>query len=50
MAELSPEVALAWAHAAETLRELGAELVNVSLPRTREALAVYYTIALAGEL
>ena len=39
-----PEVAEAVKKALSKLEELGAELVKVSLPRTKEAIAVYYLI------
>jgi len=47
VSELSPEVKAAWDAAAEQAREMGAEVIDVELPHTREALATYYTIATA---
>ncbi len=44
---LDPEVRTAVEQAAETFRAMGAELVPVSLPRTRYAVATYYIIATA---
>jgi len=45
--ELSSEAADVWAATAEFLASLGAEVVEVSLPHTREALATYYAICSA---
>jgi aspartyl-tRNA(Asn)/glutamyl-tRNA(Gln) amidotransferase subunit A len=42
---MDPRVADAVTRAIETLRELGAEVVEVSLPHTRYALPVYYIVA-----
>jgi len=44
---LSPEVGDAIRGAAELFRSLGAEVVDVSLPHTRYAIATYYIIATA---
>ncbi|WP_018632614.1 Asp-tRNA(Asn)/Glu-tRNA(Gln) amidotransferase subunit GatA [Neomegalonema perideroedes] len=42
---LSGEVQSLWDHGALKLREAGAELVEVSLPHTKYALAAYYIVA-----
>ena len=42
---MDPEVAATVRAAIETLRELGAEIVEVSLPHTQHALPVYYIVA-----
>ena len=42
---MDPEVAASVRAAADTYRKLGAEIVDVSLPHTRFALATYYLIA-----
>jgi aspartyl-tRNA(Asn)/glutamyl-tRNA(Gln) amidotransferase subunit A len=42
---MDPRVAAAVKSAIDTLRELGAKIVEVSLPHTRYALPVYYIIA-----
>ncbi|GBC62876.1 Asp-tRNA(Asn)/Glu-tRNA(Gln) amidotransferase Gat CAB subunit A [Desulfonema ishimotonii] len=42
---LAPEVETAVRNAVKTLEEMGAECVEVSLPRTEYAVAVYYVIA-----
>ncbi|MEM1343712.1 MAG: Asp-tRNA(Asn)/Glu-tRNA(Gln) amidotransferase subunit GatA [Pseudomonadota bacterium] len=42
---LSDEMAALWRRGAEMLAEAGAEIVEVSLPHTRHALAAYYIIA-----
>lgn len=47
IAGLDPAVQQAVAAAIETYRELGAELVDVSLPHTDYAVASYYLIAMA---
>jgi aspartyl-tRNA(Asn)/glutamyl-tRNA(Gln) amidotransferase subunit A len=44
---LDPEVAGAIRDALKTLADLGAELVEVSLPHTEYAVAVYYVLAVA---
>ncbi|WP_462324677.1 Asp-tRNA(Asn)/Glu-tRNA(Gln) amidotransferase subunit GatA [Desulfoplanes sp.] len=44
---LAPEVAAACTQAIEKARELGAEIVPVSLPHTSYAIAAYYIIAMA---
>lgn len=44
---LDPEVAAAVRQAHQTLAGLGAELVEVSLPHTEYAVAVYYLVAVA---
>lgn len=43
--ELAPAVRRAWESAATHLHALGARVVPVSLPSTRQALSVYYVIA-----
>ncbi len=42
---LSPEIAAVWDRGLDWLREAGAEIVPVSLPHTRHALATYYIVA-----
>lgn len=42
---LSPEIAACWDRGLEWLRDAGAEIVPVSLPHTRHALATYYIVA-----
>ncbi|NWG47519.1 MAG: Asp-tRNA(Asn)/Glu-tRNA(Gln) amidotransferase subunit GatA [Alphaproteobacteria bacterium] len=42
---MSPEIEALWARGADWLRAQGAEVREVSLPRTRYALAAYYIIA-----
>ena len=42
---LSPEIAAMWEQGLAWLREAGAEVVEVSLPNTRHALAAYYIVA-----
>ncbi len=42
---MSGEIAALWEQGAQWLREAGAEIVEVSLPHTRYALATYYIIA-----
>ncbi len=42
---LNEEVASYWDKAAQMLKEQGAEIVDISLPHTKYALAVYYIIA-----
>ncbi len=44
---LDPEVEAAVRGAVETCRELGAEIVEIGLPHTEHAIAVYYIIATA---
>ncbi len=44
---LAPEVATACQKAIDTARQLGAEVVPVSLPHTSYAIAAYYIIAMA---
>ncbi len=44
---MDPEVETAVRKAAEACRELGAEVVDVSLPHTKYAIATYYIIATA---
>ena len=46
-AGLDPEVAAAVQEALQTLTGLGAELVEISLPHTEYAVAVYYVLAVA---
>jgi len=41
---IDPEVELAVRSAAETMRKLGAEILDVTLPRTKYAIATYYII------
>ncbi|EEY16109.1 glutamyl-tRNA(Gln) amidotransferase subunit A [Verticillium alfalfae VaMs.102] len=43
--ELDPQIHAAWVKTAETLQELGVDVVPVSLPSTRHALSAYYVIA-----
>lgn len=45
MEGMSGEIDALWKQGAEWLREAGAEIVDISLPHTREALAVYYIVA-----
>ncbi len=45
MEGMSAEIDALWAKGAQQLREAGAEIVDISLPHTREALAVYYIVA-----
>ncbi|KAG6027969.1 hypothetical protein E4U41_000800 [Claviceps citrina] len=47
IAELDPLVRKGWAAAATALERLGAEIVPVSLPSTKEALCAYYVLATA---
>lgn len=47
LADLSDDAAKAWDEAAEHLRALGAELVEISLPHTQYALPVHYAIEAA---
>ncbi|HUF57605.1 MAG TPA: Asp-tRNA(Asn)/Glu-tRNA(Gln) amidotransferase subunit GatA [Thermohalobaculum sp.] len=42
---LGDETAALWQRGAEMLRDLGAEIVDISLPHTRYALPAYYIIA-----
>ncbi len=42
---LSPEIAAVWDQGLDWLREAGAEIVPVSLPHTKHALATYYIVA-----
>ena len=42
---LSPEIAALWDRGAQWLKDAGAEVVEISLPHTRYALATYYVIA-----
>ena len=42
---LNEEIATYWDKAAQMLKEQGAEIVDISLPHTKYALAVYYIIA-----
>ena len=44
-AGLNPEIAACWDRGIEILKSAGAEIVNISLPHTKYALAVYYIIA-----
>ena len=46
-AGLDPEVAAAVQEALKTLKGLGADLVEVSLPHTEYAVAIYYVLAVA---
>ncbi|KAK3372001.1 amidase signature domain-containing protein [Podospora didyma] len=48
--ELDPRIRDAWAAAAKLLQGLGARIVPVSLPSTRQALSTYYVIAPAEAL
>ena len=43
--ELDPLIQETWAFAADALAELGATIVPVSLPATKEALCAYYVLA-----
>lgn len=45
MEGMSAEIDALWARGTQWLREAGAEIVEISLPHTREALAVYYIVA-----
>ncbi|MFZ4762590.1 MAG: Asp-tRNA(Asn)/Glu-tRNA(Gln) amidotransferase subunit GatA [Alphaproteobacteria bacterium] len=45
VAGMNPEIAAMWDKAAAWLQEQGAELVPISLPHTKYALATYYIIA-----
>jgi aspartyl-tRNA(Asn)/glutamyl-tRNA(Gln) amidotransferase subunit A len=42
---LNPEIAKLWDKGAAMLKDAGAELVNISLPHTKYALATYYIVA-----
>jgi len=42
---LSPEIAALWDRGAQWLKDAGAEVVEISLPHTKYALATYYVIA-----
>lgn len=42
---LNPEIAAYWDKSMEMLKARGAEIVNISLPHTKYALAAYYIIA-----
>ncbi|WP_207540181.1 Asp-tRNA(Asn)/Glu-tRNA(Gln) amidotransferase subunit GatA [Sabulicella rubraurantiaca] len=42
---LSPEIARVWDQGLEWLKEAGAEIVPISLPHTKHALATYYIVA-----
>ena len=42
---LSPEIAAVWDRGLDWLREAGAEIVPISLPHTKHALATYYIVA-----
>ncbi|MFO1241799.1 MAG: Asp-tRNA(Asn)/Glu-tRNA(Gln) amidotransferase subunit GatA [Rickettsiales bacterium] len=42
---MDPEIERLWQKGADTLKQLGAEIVPVSLPHTKDALATYYIIA-----
>lgn len=42
---MNPEIAALWDRGAEWLKAAGAEVVDVSLPHTKYALAAYYVIA-----
>ncbi|MGB4102224.1 MAG: Asp-tRNA(Asn)/Glu-tRNA(Gln) amidotransferase subunit GatA [Alphaproteobacteria bacterium] len=42
---MAPEIDTLWRKGADWLRDAGAEIVEVSLPHTKYALAVYYIIA-----
>ncbi len=44
-AGLNPEIAAYWDKGIEMLKNAGAEIVDISLPHTKYALAVYYIIA-----
>lgn len=45
MEGMSEEIDRLWAQGAQWLREAGAEIVDISLPHTKSALAVYYIVA-----
>eukprot|EP00123_Amoebidium_parasiticum_P021024 comp6028_c0_seq1/m.1869 comp6028_c0_seq1/g.1869 ORF comp6028_c0_seq1/g.1869 comp6028_c0_seq1/m.1869 type:complete len:514 (-) comp6028_c0_seq1:89-1630(-) len=45
VAELPKEIMERWQQAAEWLKERGADVVSVSLPHTKAALAAYYVLA-----
>ncbi len=45
VAELAPSTLQAWTKTANALRQLGAEVVTLSLPLLREALPCYYILA-----
>ncbi|MEN3930939.1 Asp-tRNA(Asn)/Glu-tRNA(Gln) amidotransferase subunit GatA [Microvirga sp. W0021] len=45
MEGMSSEIDGLWSKGAQWLRDAGAEIVEISLPHTREALAVYYIVA-----
>ncbi len=45
MEGMSAEIDKLWEQGAQWLRDAGAEIVEISLPHTREALAVYYIVA-----
>ena len=45
MEGMSEEIDRLWAQGAQWLREAGAEIVDISLPHTKAALAVYYIVA-----
>lgn len=47
IAELDPLIRKGWAAAATALEKLGASIVPVSLPSTKEALCAYYVLAAA---
>ncbi len=42
---LDPRIDAMWRHGMEWLRDAGAEVVDISLPHTRHALASYYIVA-----
>ena len=42
---MAPEIKAMWQQGLDWLREQGADLVDVSLPHTRYALATYYIVA-----
>jgi len=43
--ELNPEICACWDKAAEILKSRGAEIVEITLPHTKYALATYYVLA-----
>ncbi|KAH7161311.1 Glutamyl-tRNA amidotransferase subunit A, mitochondrial [Dactylonectria macrodidyma] len=45
ISELEPSIRAAWITAASKLESLGAQLVPISLPSTKEALCAYYVLA-----
>lgn len=45
MRELSEDMRALWEEGAQTLKQLGAEVVEVSLPHTQYALPAYYILA-----